>query len=96
MKPIEFQSAYSGDLKKFFESNMGREFITLVNGLRPPLPQSFPTEHAMIRAYANAEGYETCLRTMVSLAMPPKVTPEPEITYGVSDPKVVQGKTETK
>lgn len=96
MNPTEFKSAYSGDLKKFFESPMGREFITLINGLRPQLPQSFQTEHAMVRAYANAEGYETCLRTMVSLAMPPKVVSEPEVNYGVPDPKVAQGTTETK
>lgn len=96
MNPNEFRSAYSGELKKFFESQMGRELIILLNGLRPQLPSSFSTEHSMTRAYANAEGYEICLRTMIALAMPARVASEPEINYGVADPKIVQGTTENK
>lgn len=87
MTPAEFQSNHSGDLKKFFETNLGKEFISLLNGLRPAIGESFPNAETMIRSYAKVEGYELCLRNIVALTMPPKVVTQPEANYGVPETK---------
>lgn len=98
MTPVEFQQNHSGWLKELFGDPRGKEFIALLNGMRPSLPQSFPTEHAALRAYANIEGYEQCLRTMIALSQAPKA-PAASVpaNYGVPDKeKAIEGKTETK
>ena len=92
MTPHEFQINHSGELKKFFETPVGREFLTILNGLRPQLSGSFPTEHEMLRSYAKVEGFELCLRNIVGLIMLPKITPQPEANYGVPDRKPEEDK----
>lgn len=87
MTPVEFQSNHSGELKAFFETNLGKEFISLLNGMRPTVSESFPNEASMIRNYAKIEGYELCLRSIVVLTMKPKAVSQPEANYGVPDKK---------
>lgn len=99
MTPQEFQLNHSGDLKNFIETPVGKQFISLLNGMRPPLSAAFPNEHSMIRTYANIEGYELCLRNIIALMMAPS-KPKTGIPadYGVPDKKTepVEGTTETK
>lgn len=81
----QFQNEHSGKIKELLESPMGKEFLGSLHALRPALPESFPTEHAMTRAYAKCEGYDLCLRSIIGLAMPVKITTEPDANYGVPE-----------
>lgn len=95
MTATEFQINYGPELKKFFETPVGKEFITLLNGLRPGY--EFPVhDHLLIENRGMVRGYELCLRNIIGLTMPPKVTSQPEANYGVPDRKPIEGKTETK
>lgn len=84
MTPVEFQTNHSGDLRAFLDTNLGKEFLALLNGLRPAY--EFPIhEHLMIANREAIRGYEMCLRNIVALTMPPKVVTQPEANYGVPD-----------
>lgn len=84
MTAQEFQINHSGELKKFFDTQVGKEFLGLLNGLRPPY--EFPIhEHLMLSNRESIRGYELCLRNMIALAMPPKILIQPEANYGVPD-----------
>lgn len=85
MTPTEFQIAYSGRLKEVLDEPVGKALLMVLQALRPAMQASFPTEHAMIRAYANNEGYTNCLQNIVGLALPPKQTSQVEANYGVPD-----------
>jgi len=86
MTAVEFQSSHSGDLKLFLDSPAGKEFFTILNGLRPTY--EFPVhEHLMMANREAIRGYEMCLRNILGLTMPPKITTQPEANYGVPDRK---------
>lgn len=85
MTPTEFQIAYSGKLKEVLDSQMGRDLLVMLQSLRPSLSESFPTEHAMLRAYAKIEGYDSTLRNIIGLSLAPKQTVQVEANYGVPD-----------
>lgn len=83
MTSKEFQLKYGPELKTFLETPMGKELLGVTHGLRPALKDSFPNEHDMIRSYARGEGYEQCLRVIVSLSMIPPNPTTIEANYGV-------------
>lgn len=85
MTPTEYQVAHSGKLKEFLDSKSGRDLLIMLQALRPAMQASFATEHQMVRAYANTEGYNSCLQHIVGLALPPKQTSQVEANYGVPD-----------
>ena len=88
MTSTEFKLKYSGELKTFLESPMGRELLAVTHGCRPALKDSFSNEHDMLRTYARGEGFEQCLRVIVSLASLPVVQKEPEANYGIVEKEV--------
>jgi hypothetical protein len=90
MTPTEFQQNHSGDLKAVLDTPMGKELFNVLAALRPQMPDSFPNEHSMLRAYAKIEGYEMCVRCIVSLTLSPKVQIQPEANYGVPDKQPVK------
>ncbi len=84
MTPNDFQKNYSTDLRKFFETPLGKEFITQLNALRPAY--EFPIhEHLMLANRESIRGYEMCLRNIVALMLPPKDNVQPKANYGVED-----------
>lgn len=86
MTPVEFQTANAGKLKEFFDSSVGKEFLIMLQALKPAY--EFPVhEHLMLANREAIRGYETCLRNMVALALPPKNITQPEANYGVPDKK---------
>lgn len=85
MTPTEYQAAHSGKLKEFLDSKPGKDFLMMLQALRPVMPESFPSEHGMIRTYARIEGYDGCLRNLIALALPPKQHSEIEANYGVTE-----------
>lgn len=87
MTTKEYQENYSGELRKFYDTNCGKELLGQISGLRPPLKESFSTEHDMIRAYGKIEGYEMCLRNLIALSLPAKNNDQPVANYGVDDPQ---------
>lgn len=86
MTVAEFQAHRSGELKVFFDSPLGKEFLTVLNGLRPQW-ESPNEQHLLLANSQQIRGYETCLRNIVALMMPPKVVSQPEANYGVPDRK---------
>ena len=87
MTVADFQKTRGPELKKFLLSPAGVDFMNAINSLKPALQDSFPSEHAMTRAYAKIEGYELCMRHMVALTMVAKPASQPEANYGVPDKK---------
>ena len=89
MTAKQFQSEHGAELKKFLETNTGKNFLNLLSALRPAY--SFPVhEHLMMANREAIRGYESCLLNIVSLTLPPSTPAQPDANYGVPD------KTETK
>lgn len=86
MTAQEFQVAFSADLKKVLESQMGQNLVQILGGLRPQYEMS-PHEHLFSDNRGSIRGYETCLRNLIGLAMPPKIAEQPPVNYGVPDKK---------
>lgn len=85
MTPTDYQVAHSGKLKEFLDSKPGKDLLVMLQALRPAMQASFPTEHQMVRSYANNEGYNSCLQNIIALCMPPKPSSEVQADYGVKD-----------
>lgn len=82
MTAVEFQTNHSGDLALFLNSPCGKEFLSILHGLRPAY--EFPVhEHLMMANRESIRGYEMCIRNIVSLMHPPKIITQPEANYGV-------------
>lgn len=89
MNAQEFQTNYSSELKKFFDTPMGKEFLGVLNGLRPAY--EFPIhDHLLIENRGFVRGFEQCLRSIIALTMAPKVIAQPEANYGVPDKKTTK------
>lgn len=58
-------------LRAFLESAVGKKFVTTVAAARPPLGGATMEEAAM-RAKM-AEGFESCMSSIFSLAFPPRI-----------------------
>lgn len=86
MTIAEFQTNHSGELKAFFDSQLGRSFLMTLNSLRPGY--EFPIhEHLMLANRESIRGYDQCLRNMIALTMAPVKTSEIPANYGVPDKK---------
>lgn len=86
MTPQEFQANQSGKLKEFFDSPLGKEFLGVLNSLRPAY--EFPIhEHLMMANRESIRGYEMCMRNMIALTMAPKILEQPKANYGIDDIK---------
>lgn len=84
MTPIEFQSAHAGKLKEILDSNFGKDFLLIIQALKPAY--EFPIhEHLMLANRESIRGYEMCLRNIVALSFPPKMVSQPEANYGVPE-----------
>ena len=89
MNPTQFQLAHSGDLKLFFESPLGKNFLGALHSLRPSY--EFPVhEHLMMANREAIRGYELCLRNIVGLTLLPKPREDIQADYGVKEPKIVK------
>ena len=89
MTAKQFQSEHGPELKKFLESNTGKQFLNLLSALRPAY--EFPVhEHLMIANREAIRGYESCLLKIVALTMPPTTPVQPEANYGVPDKTVTK------
>lgn len=84
MTKDQYQKAYSSELKTFIESPCGQATLGMLTMLRPPLERS-DKEHLLLDSYSSIRGYETCLRAMISLTIPPPPSPEVQADYGVPE-----------
>lgn len=87
MTPAQFQIQFGPKLKEFIESDCGKHFFNQMTGLRPLHPDDNKTGDVLVRVYAKIEGYELCLRSMLTLANPPKIVVPPPQNYGIPDVK---------
>ena len=86
MTPVEFQAHNSGKLKEILDSQLGKDFLTILQALRPAY--EFPIhEHLMTANREAIRGYDICLRNIIALSLPPKAVTQPEANYGVEDKK---------
>lgn len=84
MTKIEFQVNRSGELKKIFESQFGAELINVL-GNRCPAYDASEHEHLFINNRGKIEGYNLCIRELLSLSIAPQPTSQPEANYGIPD-----------
>jgi hypothetical protein len=84
MTPKEFQTTYSGDLKKLWDSPLGKALLAVMLNLKPTY--EFPIhEHLMLANREAIRGYDMAMRNLVVLSMAPKTATTPEANYGVKD-----------
>lgn len=77
-----FQTTYSNDLKKFFDTPCGQHFLSVLGSMRPPYEYP-PQGHLLDENRGAIRGYELCMRNSMVLTIPPSVRHEVEPTYGV-------------
>ena len=79
-----FQTNYADQLKTFLETPCGQNFLTVLGSLRPPYEFS-EHDHLLAENRGAMRGYELALRNALAMAMPPRVSQDPEINYGVTE-----------
>lgn len=78
----QFQKEQSGELRKFIESPLGQQFLSILGSIRPPY--EFPAQdHLLAENRGAMRGYELCLRNILGLTVPYQEIRDPEPTYGI-------------
>lgn len=87
MTPSQYQlSPLREKHELYLKSNEGREFLNTLGSLNPAFPTS-ECPHLFAKGVGLREGFELCMRAIVSLSIAPKIQTEVEANYGVPDAK---------
>lgn len=86
MKPQQFQEVHGEALRLFIASAAGQALLTTVSAFNPSFSIN-ETLHLFAKDIGKREGFELCLKAIMSLSMHPRTQIEPEANYGIPDAK---------
>lgn len=86
MTPAQFQEAHGAWLKSMLNDPKGQAMINTLVSFQPLYPKS-EVPHLFGQGVGQREGFEICIKAIVSLSNAPKIKNEVEANYGVPDAK---------
>lgn len=86
MKPQQFQEMHGEALRLYLASASGQALLPTVSAFNPSFSIN-ETPHLFAKEIGKREGFELCLKAIMSLCTAPKVQTEIEATYGIPNVK---------
>lgn len=82
MTPKQFQDVHGPWLASILSDPKGQALLGVLASLQPPFPES-EIPHLFAKGLGKREGFESCIKTIVALSIPPKIQSEVEADYGI-------------
>lgn len=86
MTQKQYQEVHGEALRLFLATAAGQALFNTVSSFNPIFSVN-ETPHLFAKELGKREGFELCLKSIISLSMHPKTQTEPEANYGIPDAK---------